>query len=232
MIMQIRHSEPSTICSVDDDVQPNQFLFDLALKAIQTAGFETISLSSNSLKIHDSQWINIFPGEHYRILRAFSKILDASCIIEIGTFTGAGSVAFLQGNDHGVTHTFDIFPWHENTSHITKENLDSGRIVYHVADLTTPTLFSQYRDLLNQADIIFSDGPKDGIFENKFLALSTQLDPKPNKLLILDDTKVLRNANMIETWRRIQSPKLDITSFGHWSGTGIIDISDSLKFII
>jgi hypothetical protein len=29
--------------------------------------------------------------------------------------------------------------------------------------------------------------------------------------------------NMIELWRNVQKPKLDLTSFGHWSGTGLID---------
>jgi hypothetical protein len=37
---------------------------------------------------------------------------------------------------------------------------------------------------------------------------------------MFDDTRVL---NMIEIWRRLNRPKLDLTSFGHWSGTGLVD---------
>ena len=34
---------------------------------------------------------------------------------------------------------------------------------------------------------------------------------------------------MTSLWRSINSPKIDATSFGHWSGTGIVDIKDGLK---
>ena len=43
-----------------------------------------------------------------------------------------------------------------------------------------------------------------------------------NRYLILDD---IRFNNMFEIWRSIKSPKLDITSIAHWSGTGIVDLS-------
>jgi hypothetical protein len=29
--------------------------------------------------------------------------------------------------------------------------------------------------------------------------------------------------NMIGIWRGIRHPKLDLTSFGHWSGTGLVE---------
>ena len=38
--------------------------------------------------------------------------------------------------------------------------------------------------------------------------------------IVLDDIRVW---TMIKTWREITLPKLDITSFGHWSGTGIVE---------
>jgi hypothetical protein len=54
-----------------------------------------------------------------------------------------------------------------------------------------------------------------------------KLKPKNNKILIIDDIKFI---NMIDLWINIESPKIDISSFGHWSGTGIVDISDQVKF--
>jgi hypothetical protein len=52
------------------------------------------------------------------------------------------------------------------------------------------------------------------------------LRKKTFKLLIVDD---IQFVNMIDFWRSISSPKLDVSSFGHWSGTGIVDISEVLK---
>jgi len=64
------------------------------------------------------------------------------------------------------------------------------------------------------------DAPKDGIFELKFLEnLSTILLP-PNALVVFDD---IRLWNMLKIWREIKRPKLDLTSFGHWTGTGLVD---------
>ena len=34
---------------------------------------------------------------------------------------------------------------------------------------------------------------------------------------------------MIDLWVSIESPKLDVSSFGHWSGTGLVDISEGLQ---
>ena len=34
---------------------------------------------------------------------------------------------------------------------------------------------------------------------------------------------------MIKLWRSIKSPKFDLTSFGHASGTGIVDISSNIE---
>ena len=70
------------------------------------------------------------------------------------------------------------------------------------------------------------DAPKDGVFEYRFLQLLSTLQPKKNKLLILDD---IRFINMVDLWVSIESPKLDVSSFGHWSGTGLVDISEGLR---
>lgn len=39
-------------------------------------------------------------------------------------------------------------------------------------------------------------------------------------ILVFDD---IRAWNMLAIWREIRMPKLDLTSFGHWSGTGLVD---------
>ena len=64
------------------------------------------------------------------------------------------------------------------------------------------------------------------MFEPAFLALlaSAPLSTRP-RWLLLDDIRFLQ---MVNCWRSIASPKLDLTSFGHWSGTGLVDISQGL----
>ena len=87
--------------------------------------------------------------------------------------------------------------------------------------------FEKNFNKLNNANIIFMDAPKDDNFEYKMMRLFLKLDKKKGKLLILDDIKFV---NMIDLWRSVKSPKIDLSSFGHWTGTGVIDISEGLKF--
>ena len=219
----IRHKEPSLIYSPDGTL-PNKFLIDLTLRAVEKAWNEPIIVADQLL--NDSVFLNEFPGEHYRILKAITSIISPSVVLEIGTYTGMGSLAIMQGQSNGCLYTFDICPWNSFSTHLLQKDFDQARIVQITADLSESEVFKKYLTLLNEANIIFVDAPKDGIFEYKFLDLIKILDPKKNKLLILDD---IRFINMIDLWINIVSPKIDITSFGHWSGTGLVDISNGLK---
>ena len=109
---------------------------------------------------------------------------------------------------------------------MSQDDFDNNKVVQIISDLSNTDEFEKHVDLLNDAEIIFMDAPKDGIFEYKFISLISQLKPKKKKILILDD---IRFVNMIDLWISIESPKIDISSFGHWSGTGLIDISDGLR---
>jgi len=217
------HYQASIICSPEGTSGPNPELVGLAGDAIKLAWPEHVIAPKKNLS--DNHYYNVFPGEHYRLLKSIVKLLDPNIVIEIGTFTGMGSVAMHQGLNRGTLHTFDILPWNSFDSHLDASMFADGRIQQHLSDLSNPAEFSKYFDLLNKADLIFLDAPKDGVFEYRFIDLLKKLDPKPNKLMIIDD---IRFVNMVNFWRDIQSPKLDITSFGHWSGTGLVDLSNGL----
>ena len=219
----IRHKEPSLIFS-PDNVNANEFLINLTLESIALAWNESVVIPNEKLK--DAVFYNIFPGEHYRLLRAIVKILNPRVAIEVGTYTGMGSVAIIQGQQGGQLHTFDILPWDSFQTHLSKDDFDNKKVVQIISDLSNVDEFEKYVSLLNDAEIIFMDAPKDGVFEYKVISLISQLQPKKQKLLILDD---IRFVNMIDLWISIESPKIDISSFGHWSGTGLIDISDGLR---
>ena len=54
-----------------------------------------------------------------------------------------------------------------------------------------------------------------------------KLKNKNKKILIIDEISFV---NMIDFWRNIKSPKVDASCFGHWSGTGIVDISNGFLY--
>ena len=219
----VRHSKDSVIGSLDDDpaTQNCEHLVELAANAAKIASNLRIENTGNH---SDSHWFNTFPGEHYRILAGLLIELKPKNIIDIGTHTGMSSRIMLDFSSAQV-ETFDIIHWKKLSTHLTEDDFTS-RLTQHLVDLSVETAFDQHIDMLDNADLIFCDAPKDGVFEYEFLALlnNTELD-RQERYLVLDDIKFL---NMAPLWRQIASPKFDLTSFGHWSGTGIVDISNGL----
>lgn len=151
------------------------------------------------------------------------------CLVDIGTFTGMSSRIMIDyTSTDAEIHTFDILAYDRFNSHLTQEDFKNRNFFQHIDDLSQPQTFRNYADLLDRADIIFCDAPKDGKFEYDFLKLLSNVNfSEKDRLLLLDDIKF---ENMWLLWRSINSPKIDATSFGHWSGTGIVDIRKGLVF--
>jgi predicted O-methyltransferase YrrM len=222
----IRHFEPSLIYS-KEDANPSDNLINLIIKAIAIASKTELVCGKKGLS--DSQFLNVFPGEHYRLLNAIVKASEAKNVVEIGTFTGMGTLALQCGIDDVSITTYDIIEWDKLPlpSHFNSSDLDGKRISQVIGDLSDDIFFEKNIGALNAAEIIFMDAPKDDVFEYKMAEKFSRLDSKKFKMLIIDD---IQFVNMIDFWRAISSPKLDLTSFGHWSGTGIVDMSDGFKF--
>ena len=218
----IRHFEPSIIYSLQKEPVLNEFIFNLFNNASNFAFSEKIKNIDNKLK--DSQFYNTFPGSHYRILNGIVKFLNPKLVIEVGTYTGMGTFALSQ-NLNGEIVSFDIIDYKNFETHLNDEFLKKNKFKQYLSDLSEKTEYDKHYQLLNNADIIFIDAPKDGKFEYKLLENMTNLKNKENKILILDDIKFM---NMINLWNSIKSPKMDIVSVGNWTGTGLVDISKGL----
>ena len=69
--------------------------------------------------------------------------------------------------------------------------------------------------------MIFIDAAHNGETEKKILENLQTVSFKKPPLIVMDDIRVW---TMLKCWREIPFPKLDLTSFGHWSGTGIVQM--------
>ena len=198
---------------------------DTIIKSIENA-FKII-LKFNKYKT-DSKYFNIFPGEHYRILAGFIAYEKPKTIIDIGTSSGMSSRIMLDySTKDSKIVTFDLIKWDNFDSHLSKNDFKGGRLTQYLEDLSNIQNFRKHLSLIDKADLIFLDAPKDGIFEYSFIKnLSQSKLTKKKRFLILDDIKFF---NMVKLWRSIKSPKFDLTSFGHSSGTGLVDISSNIE---
>ena len=220
--VQARHIERSLVISADDDLAaPSQRLLSLAARLIPVAA--AIDMTSVSDRIGDGvRYPDVWPGEHYKLLAALVQIERPMRIIEIGTARGLSALA-LAANlpEGGELATFDVVPWQQIAgTYLRPSDMEKHRIRALVGDLADPAVFAQHEHRLSTADLIFVDAPKDGRFEPLFLRHLASVSFRTDVLVVLDD---IRLWNMLAVWRGITRPKLDVTSFGHWSGTGLVD---------
>lgn len=216
---QARHIEPSLVASQDDaPIKLSRPLLDLSLQAVQAAA-ET-HLKFNDARNLKNPYVNCWPGENYRLLAGFVKVLQPRRIIEIGTEKGLGTLAMQEVlPPGGKILTFDIFPWSAKESVITQADIDGGSVVPLQDDLSRPEVAARYAKELREADFFFIDAAKDGVQERVFLENFRAVGLKKGAILFFDD---IRLWNMLAIWREIRSPKLDLTGLGHWSGSGIV----------
>lgn len=217
-----RHKELSVIASMDDDpARPSQRLLDLVVDVLTQTRKTALPIFEGRTSA-EPRWFDTWPGEHYRLLAALVKTLHASTVIEIGTFTGMGTVSLLQGlRPDGRIITFDLVPWNSfEHTWLQEEDFAERRVSQVLADISAPGGIEPYRTLFEAADFIFIDGPKDGTTESKILGNLSTLTLRRDPVVFFDDIRVM---NMVGIWRRVGRPKFDITSLGHWSGSGLID---------
>jgi predicted O-methyltransferase YrrM len=201
---------------------PSDYLIDLALRTAHEAWHTELPDLSRRIDADSNDFTRVWPGEHYRLLAALVKLLQPERVLEIGTFRGLSALAlkkFLPSG--GKIVTFDVVPWESlSDTCLRPQDFADDRLRQQIGDLSDAAVFELHRSLIQQTELLFVDGPKDGVFERKLLQqLESVVFHKP-LLLVIDD---IRFWNMLAIWQDIARPKLDLTSFGHWSGTGLVE---------
>jgi predicted O-methyltransferase YrrM len=214
-----RHVEPSLIASPSG--APSERLLDAALQAVAAARAVDLGWLAER---DPSAFANVWPGEHYKLLAALVALLRPSTVVEIGTATGASALAMKSalGEDAKLV-TFDVVPWQAVESTVLEHaDFADGRLEQRTEDLSTPVGWRANAELLRSAEFIFLDALHDGTQERNFLRGFEEVGLAAGPILMLDDIRLWR---MLSFWQDISRPKLDLTSFGHWSGTGLVDYS-------
>jgi predicted O-methyltransferase YrrM len=217
-----RHVEYSLIVSADDDPSPgpDRALLELALDAARLAFTTTVDELRD--RTDTTPFLpGVWPGEHYRLLASLTLLLKPRLVLEIGTGGGLAALTIARRlPEGGRVVTFDVRHWSEipHTS-LRPTDLQDGTIEFRLDDLSSDDGFDRHRNLVANADLIVLDAAKDGVGEPAMIRHLESVTFVRPPIVLLDD---IRLWNMVNVWRTITRPKLDITSFGHWSGTGIV----------
>lgn len=217
-----RQAEWSAVSSADDlYVRPTDEIVDILLRAASEArSVDLHDLAGRCGTADEARWVQTWPGEHYRLLAALARTVQPKVAVEVGTFRGLGALALLAGMPaDGKVITYDVVPWQEFDPVVLRDGDFGDRLEQRIGDLTEKTFLGREIDTLRVADLIFVDGPKDGVFEQTFCdQVISRLTDRP-RLVVFDD---ICRLNMLQLWRDLPFAKLDATSLGHWSGTGMI----------
>lgn len=152
---------------------------------------------------HDITYFHVESGkEHYRLLIYISSLFNNEVLYDIGTNRGMSAVA-LSNNKNNTIKTFDIIQLN-----ITNPEIEN--VEYILGDSTKTDI--------NQTNFIFLDVDHDGLYED--VIYKHLKDIKWEGILVLDDIHL--NDAMKNFWEGITEEKHDITSIGHWSGTGLV----------
>ena len=219
--VEAENSFPTWVFSADDDVQPSPRLLRLGMEAMEAAQ-SRVSLDDLSIRRNIPDYYTCWPGEHYRLLGALVQVLRPKSVIEIGTFTGLSAITMLKylPPDSRMA-TFDVERWDAIPDTVlAPRDFADGRLVQHVDNLGDAEAFARHRERIASADFMFIDGPKDNVFEHRFMELLRTIRFEKAPILVFDDTRLW---SMLRFWRQLPYPKLDMTSFGHWSGTGLLE---------
>ncbi len=215
-------SEPSRIASLHDEPHPpSERLLEVALAACAAA--RGIDLGHLAGRGPDGPlYLNLWPGEHYRLLAGLVRVTRSRTVVEIGTGAGWSALAMLtELPADGRLVTFDLVDWRAYPGGALRESdFADGRLRQELGDLSEPARLAAQADLIQSAELLVVDGPKDGRFEPAFVSALERLGLPRAPLVLFDDTRFM---TMLGLWRSLRHPKLDLTSFGHWSGSGLVD---------
>lgn len=175
------------------------------------------SLDSICNNAPNYKYFNLEAGkEHYKLLAYLSKIVDGKKVLDIGTYQGLSAAAMsLSGKE---VDTFDIVEDPSALEIISK--LDN--VHYHLGT----EYMHRFAEIIKDVDLIMLDIDHRGQTEKDILKLLD--DVGYDGILMMDDIHL--NDAMRDVWSSVTRSKYDVSTFGHWSGTGIVLYGD--KYLI
>lgn len=161
------------------------------------------------------------PGvEHYRLLALLSSRFQNETIIDIGTHMGFSAQALAHGKTN-IIHTFDI------SKQFDDQLLNNKNVIYHQKDLWDPIIREEYKSLLLSSPLIFLDvDPHNGTMEYDFYCFLR--DNNYQGMLLCDDIWYFKPMRDNFWFKVPQKYKQDLTNWGHFSGTGLIEFKERL----
>jgi hypothetical protein len=150
--------------------------------------------------------------EHYGLLIHLTSYYNDELLIDVGTNHGASALA-LANNPTNTVYSIDIVDLKTGEPTLPNCEFVLGNI------LENQPMF----DNLMKSRFIMLDTYHEYDFESAFYKKVSESNWKG--IMLCDDIHL--NGHMERFWSEVTHPKIDITEYGHGSGTGIILMDDT-----
>lgn len=150
--------------------------------------------------------------EHYRLLMYFASIYNYEIIADVGTNMGASALA-LGSNPTNVVYSMDITNFKPGVPTLPNCEFMIGNVLYD----------SNIVDSLLKSKFIMLDISHE--YYDEIQIYKKLIENGWKGLLCCDDIHL--NEPMKRFWSEIYHPKIDITKYGHGSGTGLVIMDDT-----
>lgn len=153
------------------------------------------------------EWFHKPSGqEHYRLLMHLAFCYDNIEIADIGTYRGASAVALAQ-NPKNKVFSLDVG--------VFKEEIKMDNLEFLIGDFRTDKTI---QERILKCPLIFLD--IDHMYHNEIWFYNFLKENNWKGTMFCDD--IFLCDEMKRFWEEVSHPKIDITQYGHFSGTGVI----------
>lgn len=150
--------------------------------------------------------------EHYRLLMYISQQYNYEILADVGTNRGASAVA-LAFNPSNLVYSVDLVDCKEGEPLPKNCEYVIGNMLWE----------SNILDQILKCKFIMLD--IDHEYHNEIQIYKRLIDSGWKGIMLCDDIHL--NEPMKRFWNEVDAPKLDITKYGHISGTGAIIFDDT-----
>jgi len=181
-------------------------------------------LNNHDYLVDINYYDNMSGINEYRLYSYLSTLFTDTVILDIGTYNGRSAVALSHNMDNKVI-SYNISDQINNSNHkiYTKSNIEF-KIKNVIEDLSVK--------FLENVKLIVID--IDHFYTAEIEIISKLIELKYDGLIILDDIhhpSPREYACMQKLWNNIDVSKIDITKYGHCTGTGLINLTSNIHII-
>lgn len=199
-------------------------MMDIVLDRDAIAAVDLSSLTRFCAWIPNPAFFTMEPGkEHYKLLASLSHQIDKPIVVDIGHYQGLSAIA-LSHNTSKIVRSFDVV----NCLPTGVPSVPNSLTLPNVSLTIGTDYMKRMPEYIHDCALVMLDIDHSG--RNEAIILNELIHMGFKGIMICDD--IYLNDEMKAFWASVSLQKYDISRYGHWSGTGLINFAPEAYNIV